>query len=73
MEMVETDVLKIEDFPSLTTVDILPLFLQCQWMGPDFIIGKTALKFIGTNFPLHINASRIAILNLKYTFLRLSN
>lgn len=73
MEMVEIDLLKIVDFPSLSTVDILSLFLQCQCMGSDFIIGKTALMFIGTNFPLHINASRIAVLNLKYTFLCLPN
>lgn len=71
--MVETDLSKIVDFHFLTTVDILPLILQCQRMGPDFIIGKTALTFIGTNFPLHINASRIAVLNLKCTFLCLSN
>lgn len=30
MEMVEMDLFKIVDFPSLTTVDILSLFLQCQ-------------------------------------------
>lgn len=42
-------------------------------MGPDFIIGKPALMLISTNFLLHINASRIAVLNLKYTFLCLNS